>query len=575
MSRCISTGPTNARIAIVGEAPGREEEERGVPFIGSSGHELDKMLKDAGLNRTECYVTNVVMDRPPNNELNGVWISPKKENCDGTEVQFRGKRVKPHVVRDAERLYTELRALKPNVVVACGNTPLWALCPQTGVAKWRGSTLTSDVIEGLKVIPTYHPAAVLRQYDWRYITVQDFRRVRANSLYPHIIPPNWKLQIDPTYDDVLFQLNILISDAANNADGLDIICDLEIKRNRIVCLGIAWNRDEALCIPFYHRDGEGLPRWTPAQQLTILTLLHQLFTHRRVRFSNQNVSFDIQYLFWEWLFWPKASFDTMIAQNVLFPTGKMEGDQKKNKGAGGPGKRLDYLASMYCDYYVFWKDDGKFWDKPIIYKQLWQYNCMDCVYTFEVMERQRKALTTFGLDSQMRFQMRLFQHVMKMMLRGVKVDRQRKRELTKEIAQLNARLLDEVLLMSGFDFTGDKGGFSPDKLKRYFYDRLRLPVQKNKTFKDGKPVMSPTCDDEALKKLAKIEPLVMPLTHRINMVRSYSAVLPALGSSVDKDDRWRTSYNLAGTSTYRFASSENPFGSGTNMQNLTLGKEIE
>lgn len=557
--RCKPVGPTTSRIAFVGEAPGEKEDEQGKPFVGSSGYELALMLKDAKLlNASEklvdamhstFYLTNVVMDRPPNNDLD-LWINPRKTPRDG-EILYRGKYVKPSVAADVERLHNELRALKPNVVVALGNTALWALTACRGVSKWRGSTLDSDAIPGLKVIPTYHPAAILRQYENRFITVQDLRRAKQESDWPEIRKPLYGFITNPTLSQVLGSLQALFSQADKGP--LRLVMDEECKRNEVVCTGLAWSKRDAICIPFYDQEGW---RWTTEEFVEITTRLNQLLRHPNVRLCNQNVSFDIQFKFWKHGVWPKAVFDTMLAQNVLFP---------------GLTKKLDFLASMYNEYYVYWKDDGKFWDKPIIYPQLWEYNCVDCVATFEVWEEQEKALEAFGLKPQMDFQMgRLFQPVQKMMFKGVKVNEVRKKAILKETEEFIAKLHVEVEYLAGHNLVGEKGGFSPQKLAVLFYDRLKLPKQFNR--KDGKSIL--TCDDDALKRLAKKEPLVKPLIERINMIRSYGTAVSACRSGVDGDGRWRTAYNMAGTETFRFSSSENPFGSGLNLQNLTVGKDI-
>lgn len=578
-----AVGPTSAPIAFIGEAPGVEEEAKGEPFIGVSGWELANMARDsriitcdkkdaqAVLRRT-CFLSNVCSSRPPENKIDN-WIYKNKgqpilkdssgkpiknekgkRQYDPSYVHFRGKWVKAHVQEDCERLYAELRALRPNVVVALGNVPLWALTACRGVGKWRGSTLESDVIPGLKIIPTYHPTAVLRQYDWRYITVQDLRRVRINSTYPEVRTAPYNFLTNPTFEQVSVGLRGLLGLA--DAAPLKLVLDLEIKRKQIVCLGLAWSKHDALCIPYHHINGKGLHRWTVDEHIELMLLLHQLLRHPNLVLCNQNISFDIQYLFWRFNVWPVAAFDTMIAQNTLF--------------AGAP-KKLDYLASMYAEHYVYWKDDGKFWDKPIDYPQLWHYNCLDCCYTFEIWEVQERALKALKLEEQNTFtQNRLFGHVMKMMLRGVLVNDDKKRPLLRELEQFTAALKSEAELLAGVSLLGKKGGFSPAKLADLFYNRLKLPKQFNR--KDGKNVL--TADDEALKKLSRKEPLIRPLTERISMARSYATAVNAARSATDIDSRWRTAYNLAGTNTYRFSSSENPLDSGLNLQNLTVGKEM-
>lgn len=551
--RCVATGPINAAIAIVGEAPGQNEEEAGLPFVGSAGNELNSELRDAGLSRDQCYITNLCMDRPYNNEIKR-WISPKKEWQDGSETFFRGKRVKPHIIGEHQRLCEELGAVRPNVIVAAGNSALWALTPHDSVGKWRGSILESDCIPGAKVIPVYHPAAVLRMYEWRFITVQDYRRVKGESLTRGIAKPQWRFKIDPSYEETVACLEMLISRC--NQSPTRIVTDVEIKRQEIVCVGLAWTKLDAICIPFYHLNGIGSPRWTIPQHVHIIELLRNLFRHPNCELSNQNISFDIQYFFWRFNIWPKAYWDTMIAHNVLFP---------------GLKKSLDFQASMYCAYYRYWKDDGKFWDKPIDFPQLWTYNCMDCVYTFEIMEVQEKALRDLNLEKQADFQMRRqFRPLMKMMLRGVKVDREVKRPLLAEVTRFCQDLTQEVHYIACRDLTGPKGGFSPKKLMKLFYEDMGFQPIFNR--KGGKSIM--TADDEALKKLIKKDMVIAPLAQRINMIRSYKTAHDVCNKRVDNDGRWRTSYNLAGTNSYRLSSSENPFNSGLNLQNLTVGKDI-
>lgn len=552
MTRCTSVGPTTARIALVGEAPGKDEEEAGIPFVGSSGYELTRMLRDARLVREECYITNVVMERPPGNDID-LWINPKKGQRDG-EILYRGKWVKPSVAEDCDRLYTELRALKPNVIVALGNTPLWALTPFASVFKYRGSLLDSDALPGTKVIPAFHPAFILRQYEARYITVQDLRRVREEAAFPEIRRPAYRFLVNLSFQETIAALKRLIDMADLTPEGFDLVCDLEIKRTEILCVGLAWSKLDALCIPFYHPGGF---RWTPEEHTRIVLLLQRLLLHPNTRLCNQNVSFDIQFLFWRFNCWPKAHFDTMLAQHVLFP---------------GSPKDLWYLASMHCEYYRIWESPEKFWERPITsYPTIWEYNCLDCVNTYEVMVSQRRALAGTNLLPQFEFQMgRLFHPVMKMQLRGVRVNEEKKRPILKELETVVSTLTKEAEFLAGMPLTGEKGGFSSYKLPELFYNRLGLPKQYNR--KGG--VTSVTCDDEALKKLGDREPLVKPLVQRINMARSYATAVTACRSRVDSDGRWRTAYNMGGANTFRFSSSENPFNSGLNLQNLTVGKEI-
>jgi len=174
MARVVPpSGPIPARLMIIGEAPGADEEIKGIPFVGASGLELDKMLGIAGISRAECFVTNVARERPPSNDIDH-FIHWNKTKIPSGFTPFRGAHVSREIREGAKQLVTEIEAVKPNIIVALGNTPLWALTGNWGITKWRGSMLSvggdqflPNVPAGsIKLIPTIHPAAVL--YDWSY-----------------------------------------------------------------------------------------------------------------------------------------------------------------------------------------------------------------------------------------------------------------------------------------------------------------------------------------------------------------------------------------------------------------------
>jgi DNA polymerase len=182
MTQVRAVGPAPAKVMIIGEAPGEEEVRQGMPFVGSSGQELSRMLQEAGILRSECYVSNVVNARPPGNEI-GAWVALKKKEITSTHIPLRDRQVLPIVKEGYEQLLREIDLVQPNVIVACGNLALWSLTGQWGVTKWRGSELRLDAMfkdqgetERPKVIPTIHPAAVLREWAFRPIVVTDLKR---------------------------------------------------------------------------------------------------------------------------------------------------------------------------------------------------------------------------------------------------------------------------------------------------------------------------------------------------------------------------------------------------------------
>src|SRR5574337_1269796 len=97
-----SSGPPHARIMIIGEAPGEEEEKLGVPFVGASGNELNRMLREVGIKREDCYVTNVCKYRPAGNKIER-WITDKKKTGIANDWAFtHGRYYSPEIAEGLE-----------------------------------------------------------------------------------------------------------------------------------------------------------------------------------------------------------------------------------------------------------------------------------------------------------------------------------------------------------------------------------------------------------------------------------------------------------------------------------------
>lgn len=142
-------GDTRARVVLVGEQPGNEEDLKGRPFVGPAGRLLDECLKEAGVDRSQCYVTNAVKH---------------------FKFEQRGKRrlhARPNggeVQRCAWWLGAELRLVEPDLIVAMGATAFYALTGRaSGVTKERGHVLLTPA--GTRLLVTIHPSYLLRLRD--------------------------------------------------------------------------------------------------------------------------------------------------------------------------------------------------------------------------------------------------------------------------------------------------------------------------------------------------------------------------------------------------------------------------
>lgn len=562
-------GPIPARVMLVGEAWGENEDREGIPFVGQSGQELNRMLHEAGIMRSECFTTNVVNYRPANNDLAN-WIAFKKKDITPAHVKLKDRWVLPIVVQGYQSLLAEIDAVRPNIIVAFGNLALWALTGETAVTKWRGSLLrgsfdTAAFQDGPngtptfpKVIPTYHPAAILYQWSWRAAALNDLRRVKRHMESREIVKPDWKFVIKPSFEQVRSIL-VWLWYTLEGGVPLWIDFDLETRSGHITCAGLSWTREDAICIPFMCNESrEGY--WMEEQESWIIYMLYTILTNPRVRVRGQNLLYDAQYTYKHWHFIPRVVQDTMISQHSVFS------DQPK---------ALGYIASMYCDYFVYWKDEGKdFIQGGRDELAGWRYNCQDCVYTREAGEVLLSVVKKMGLEQVHAFQQRLFYPVLKAMLRGVRVIPAAKNQLSMEIQeQIDIRMsfLENVL--------GHKININSSKqMQELFYSDLGQPVIKTRA-KKGSP-SHVTCDDEALQKIAAREPLLKPLVNAVADIRTLEIFLGNFVlAKLDADGRMRCSYNIGGSEsgksapkTFRLSSSKSAFDTGTNLQNIPSEK---
>ncbi len=152
-------GPSDAEIMMVGEAPGKNEDLTGFPFVGRAGKLLDSALKEAGLNRSEIFITSTVKCRPPENR------KPTKSELNLCQ---------PH-------LMSQIDTIRPKVICLMGNTATSSILGITGVTSLRG-----QILQG-RFLVTYHPAAVLRNRNLMEEFIFDLKKARtAAAVFPRI-----------------------------------------------------------------------------------------------------------------------------------------------------------------------------------------------------------------------------------------------------------------------------------------------------------------------------------------------------------------------------------------------------
>lgn len=299
------------KIALVGEAWGAEEERARVPFVGPAGYCLNKMLQLAEINRHECLVTNVFNLRPKGNDIGDLCDGKKGDIIQGKPPIKAGKYIRSEYQPQLDRLYMELSSVRPHVIVALGGTAMWALCNTTGISKLRGAVTSSP--HG-KVLPTYHPAAVLRDWSLRPITIADLAKAKREAAYPEIRRPEREIWIEPSLSDIESFFWRYLQPASI------IAIDIETLKDQITCIGFAPSAQIALVIPFTDFRKESCSYWsTPEMEKEAWQWVRRI-CGLPARKLFQNGLYDLHFLWRRYgITCSNVTDDTLLLHHALQP----------------------------------------------------------------------------------------------------------------------------------------------------------------------------------------------------------------------------------------------------------------
>ena len=540
-------------IFLLGGFADLVEQRRGRHFSGGAGQELKRMCEEAGFDFFDSH-NEVVFSVPKmtRHSPSHYWTDWPKNPMPRLSDTL------DHLAFLRQRIVDT----KPRVIVTMGDIALHALTGKTSAFTWRGSCL--EVTVGghkCKLIPTFDPHQILRVWDWRHIMVQDLVRAERESHSETYKIPDYNFLVAPSFSEAYeWQADLL---ARLDAGPVQIAHDLETINRYIACSGLAISVTEAMCLPFMTRETETpeTPHnyWSLRDEAKLLEQHIKILRHPNARIIGQNYLYDCQHTAHWWGIVPRVDQDTMLSWHTLFPANK---------------KSLDYIASMLCEYYVYWKDELKDYNKyPEDELQFWTYNCKDVSYTWEIASKLPELLELGEQTEQAQFQHDMFWPALKAMIRGVRIDKKRRAALQLQLMELSAKIESELLAMTGdYHPPGSKAKTrwynSPKQAQSYFYDYLGLKKKFDK--KTGKP----TTNDDALTALAQEQPVIKPIVDRIQALRSVNIFRKNfVEAPLGDDGRIRCSYNIAGTETFRFSSSKDAFGRGANLQTIPSGNE--
>lgn len=351
-------------LIVLGEARGAEEDRIKSSFVGASGIELLTQLDEAqilDLTPKDRTLIRMYWDSRDPNILNRVWnehanvvhrtnvlnfhphankleyvCGPKSAGVPGYPALIKSGYLDAKFEGELERLGDELLAHNPNLVLCLGNTALWALAGKTGIKNIRGTTLLSThTATGFKLLPTYHPAAVMRQWDIRPTVLMDLLKAKREMQYANIIRPNCEIWIEPTLEDI----TKFIVDYVEQCELLSV--DIETSGTRITCIGFAPRTDLAIVIPFDDsRAAQGCYWPTPQHERQCWEIIRRVLEDSSIPKLFQNGLYDIGFLMRSYgILVRGAAEDTMLLHHARQPESP---------------KSLGFMGSIYTSH-ASWK----------------------------------------------------------------------------------------------------------------------------------------------------------------------------------------------------------------------------
>lgn len=514
------SGPKDAKIAIVGEAPAATEVEQGKPFVGVSGRLLTKLLLQCGIVREQCYITNVIKERPPNDDMSH-FIKILNQKATPTSDYLHWE----------QYLYDELTEINPNVIILAGVYALYALTRKFTVANWRGSVIKT--VTGHKCIPIFHPASALenRAYIHQLLIINDLQRAKKESLSPEILT-KWRSKvIAPTFEVATLTLSVLYDLHPC------VAVDIEVVGNELNCIAFSHSSDRSICIPFVGKDGKSY--WTEDEELKIMDQIAMILGSTDTIKIFQNAAFDVGFLYERYGIETNNIEDTMVGQAILHPEYP---------------KSLGFLCSLYCGGEPYYKDDGKIWKgEQNPNEQFWNYNAMDAAVTYEVHAPIQAELQKMNNIETYQRQLTIIKPLIEMSIRGMRINEDKLYQL-----QIDSQIQIDTSTAELYELAEcELNPNSPKQLREYFYEKKGAkPYYENR---------KPTTNEKAMTRLSiagyKEADLVLKIRKAKKLLSTYlKAPL--------RDGRLTCSFNPVGTRTGRTSSSKSILGYGTNMQNL-------
>lgn len=565
---CLSgCGSKTAKIMLIGEAPGNDELFKKEPFVGKAGKELDKCLKEVGINRADIFLSNSVRCRPP-------------ENRDPNAKELKACR---------EFLVNEINTIKPNVIGLLGNIAMKQVLGKTGSLKYQGQPFWSDEFQ-VTCIPLIHPSYIIRNQDnmeirEKFIDALKFVKEASKTKNPikrKVSPVKYVVCDNMKKVKALFSRLSQVREVAIDTEST---C-LRPYNGKLICISFSWKNNTAIVLPILDRN---LKRcWNNSQYSWILKKFGELTSRKGIKKIFQNGKHDIQWFKYHLGIGVGINFDTKLAHYVL------------NQSAQRSSHGLKEMAWTYTDMgnYAENIDASKFGDPIYVkehYDDIMQYACADADCTFRIYRKLfphiKKEKMEFVLYKIMLPQSTVLASIE---LNGVQIDRQKLEQLkvrygndlkkteTKlyEIPEIksvtnkqykvaidkqkkkyqDSKIIKKRSSLKEYLDKVDKPKFnfnSHQQLADLFYRALKMP--KPEKTKKGTALST---DKKTLEKLKDKHLIIKLILEYKKLTKMYNTYICPTLEGLDENDRIHTEYNQHITATGRLSSSK------PNLQNV-------
>jgi len=507
-------GSIGAKLMLLGEAPSYAEVEAGKPFVGPSGKELDRLLKDSNISRSDTWISNVFKYE----------IQP---NIKGKKIPswIRARNAGINVEESLKELQEEINSIKPNCILALGGTALWALTgikPKSkkkseddeGNIKYRAGSLSNfrgSILTGMgtKVVPTYHPAHLLytdaseiKGYWNRFVMVFDFKRANAQSKFPELKLPQRTLQICRSSFE-------LAEFRARYKDKIKLSVDIEAGGHCIpICIGLAFNPQHGMTVPLWNRDNiSSIP---DSDLVQIWLILAEILYEKEI--IGQNFNYDRDKIRRLGFSIRKHISDTMLKAFAINPE---------------LPKSLAFNTSIYTEE-PFYKDEGMYEGRI---SDLLIGCARDACVTYEVDENMEPDLVELNqVEFYNNFLMKLPELYLSIENQGFGIDEVARERLLKKYIAMDEQNRYELFKLTGTEINVN----SPKQIYSLLFDNLKLPPRKG----TGEEELTSLLNLQSFtnKEHRKIVELILEGRRMRKAISTYLMALP------DYDGRMRTTY---------------------------------